>query len=89
MIAVPREWRVSMYKTDPDMVCLHVARQTFGDKATLVGLENQVYADAIGLLEKVCIEQGKSFELIDPVDMLAKIDDGYKYVRVVKNVSGK
>lgn len=82
VIAVPIEWRVSMYETDPDMVCLHVARETFGKKAELVGLEDELYASAVAMLEKVCLDAGKEFDLVDPVEIQVKINGDYKYVRI-------
>ncbi|MCP3669981.1 MAG: hypothetical protein GY814_06030 [Gammaproteobacteria bacterium] len=71
-----------MYETDPDMVCLHVAKETFGKRAELVGLEDELYADAVPMLEKVCLDNGLVFDLICPVEMQVKIDGNFKYVRI-------
>ena len=71
-----------MYETDPDMVCLHVAKETFGKKAELVGLEDELYADAVPMLELVCLNAGREFDLVDPVEMQVCLDGDYKYVRI-------
>ena len=71
-----------MRQHDPEMVCLHVARETFGKKTELVSLESELYADGVAMLEQVCEQAGRAFELVDPVEMLCKIDDSYKYVRI-------
>jgi len=83
VIAVPREWRISMDTYDPDMVCAHVARETFGKRAILVGLNDEIYAEAVAMLEQVCESADRDFDLIDPVEMIATIDSGHKYIRVV------
>ena len=82
VITVPIIWRTSMTENDPEATCLHVAKETFGIHTSIVCLEDELYADAISLLERVCVGKGIEFEFIDPEELQVKLDGRVAYVRI-------
>jgi len=82
VIVVPTQWTLARWGADPDELCLHVAKETFGKYTTLVSLDDELYADAVAMLEKHCEENDRQFDLTDPVDMVVDIDLDPKYVRI-------
>jgi len=82
VIAFPIEYRTSMQINNPDVVANTLAKQTFGDGTLVIGLDDEMYADGVAMLEKHCWDDGKEFDLVCPVEMQCKIDGEYKYVRI-------
>lgn len=95
VIAVPTIWKLESGADTADEVCLHVARETFGEDATLYEPETlsesvEIYYQAITALEAACAKAKRDFEVVDPFNYVVRIGGtsglqrGTRWVRLVR-----
>lgn len=92
VIAVPTVWKVAgVDGHESEVICLHVARQLLGEQAELVPLGDEIYTEALELLENVCAEADRVFSIIDDENQVCQIggetwkEAGLRWVRVVRS----
>lgn len=99
VIAVPTVWKVEGKDggsgCTADEVCTHVAKQLFGEDAELYEPDTLaatllLYAEVVDALTKVCEDNNRKFEVVNPIDMVCHIggptwkEAGLRWIRVVR-----
>lgn len=90
VIAVPCLWQLDNGSQDIDEVCLHVARERFGESAQVVDLDDPRYVDALLDLALECARQGREMKVVDRELCQVRIggptwkEAGLRWVRLVE-----